>query len=255
MKTYIQEQDKNRQNRKNESIEWIELLVEISRDSVEIFLSFLIPHCNPLHTPFVVLFCFGISLFLGDLGSFHLASLLRKALKLQSRSNNMAAAAMGCVSVFFMGLIRHRMHYPQRFPKYLTVHMSIDQLELSSGIWLLLPNKQNSCLILQFFPFLVHLNKSKLGKSAKSIGFRLERTPTCHQFNHCSIFENQNAHDCSRDLFNPGGKWVTWSGKEEMYSSCGSIKHQNIHIIGAGAWKNVSDCCSRPQIVWQALAA
>lgn len=106
-----------------------------------------------------------------------------------------------------------------------------------------------------FFLFLVHLNKSKLGKAAKSIGFKLERTPTCHQFNCCNIFKNQKACDCSRDLFNPGGKWVTWSGKEEMYSSCGSIKHQNIHIIGAGAWKNVSDCCSRPQIVWQAFAS
>lgn len=106
-----------------------------------------------------------------------------------------------------------------------------------------------------FFLSLVHLNKSKLGEAARSIGFKLELTPTCHQFNRCNVFENQKACDCSRDLFNPGGKWVTWSGKEEMYSSCGSIKHQNIHIIGAGAWKNVSDCCSRPQIVWQALAS
>lgn len=162
---------------------------------------------------------------------------------------------MGCVSVCFMALIRHRMHDQQCFPMHVTAHTSINQLEPPSGIWLLLPHKQNSCPILQFFLFLVHLNKSKLGKAAKSIGFKLERTPTCHRFNCCNIFETQRGCDCSRDLFNPGGKWVTWSGKEEMYSSCGSIKHQNIHIIGAGAWKNVSDCCSRPQIVWQALAS
>lgn len=93
--------------------------------------------------------------------------LLQKALKLQSRSNNMAAAAMGRVSVCFMGLIRHRMHYPQCFPKYVTGLMSIDQLELSSGTWLMLPHKQNSCLILQFFPFPCSLEQKQTRKGGK----------------------------------------------------------------------------------------
>lgn len=44
-------------------------------------------------------------------------------------------------------------------------------------------------------------------------------------------------------------------GRRTCIPAVEALKHQNIHIIGAGGWKNVSDCCSRPQIVWQAVAS
>lgn len=152
--------------------------MKISRDPVEVscvwqrntFFSML--YCNRLHTPFVALFHLGVFPFLGGFGELSVGTmcttLLQRALKVQSRSNNMAVAAMGCVSVCFMALIRHRMHYQQCFPMQMqTAHMSIDQLESPSGTWLLLPHKQNSCPILQFFPLPCSLEQKETREGGK----------------------------------------------------------------------------------------
>lgn len=109
--------------------------------------------------------------FFGGFGELSVGTLcttlLQRALKAQSRSNNVAAAAMRCVSVCFIALIRHRMHYQQSFPMHMTAHMSIDQLEPPSGTWLLLPHKQNSCPILQFFPVPCALEQKQTRKGGK----------------------------------------------------------------------------------------
>lgn len=185
-------------------------------------------HYKPLHTPFVASFHFSVFTFFGGFGELSVGrlctKLLQRALTARSKSNNRAAAATGCVSVCFIALIRHGMHYLQCFPIHVTAHMSIDQLEPLSGSWRLPLYKHNPYTIEPFFPLPCCLNKNKLAKAEKSVGLQLEPTQTCHRFNCCNVSETQRACACSRDLLNPGGKWVTWSGKEDMYSSCGSIK-------------------------------